>query len=118
MNTAHALILPSRFDGWGVVVNEALSVGVPVIVSDTCGAADLVHHGENGYVFVSQNSESLRTCLKNFLAQDENKRLEMRRAARATGESISTKVVAPYLVQCLQHMLGQISDKPLAPWKL
>src|SRR5262249_42870073 len=50
---ADVLVLPSRWDGWGMVVNEALSAGVPVIVSDRCGAADVVQNGVNGYVFKS-----------------------------------------------------------------
>ena len=35
-------VLPSRFDGWGAVVNESLSVGTPVIVSRSCGASELL----------------------------------------------------------------------------
>jgi glycosyltransferase involved in cell wall biosynthesis len=35
-------LLPSRFDGWGAVVNESLSVGTPVIVSRYCGASELL----------------------------------------------------------------------------
>lgn len=35
-------LLPSRFDGWGAVVNESLSVGTPVIVSRQCGASELL----------------------------------------------------------------------------
>ena len=36
------LVLPSRWDGWGAVVNEALMCGVPVVCSDRCGAMDLL----------------------------------------------------------------------------
>jgi glycosyltransferase involved in cell wall biosynthesis len=45
--SADVLVLPSRWDGWGVVVIEALLMGVPVIVTDRCGAADLIQHGVN-----------------------------------------------------------------------
>lgn len=46
-----ALVLPSDFDGWGAVVNEALLCGVPVIASDACGAASLPSHHGWGEVF-------------------------------------------------------------------
>jgi glycosyltransferase involved in cell wall biosynthesis len=43
------LVLPSRHDGWGVVLNEAASVGKALIASDGCGAAHhLIKHGVNG----------------------------------------------------------------------
>ncbi len=48
---ADCLILPSRFDGWGAVVNESLSFGVPVIVSANCGASDIVRSENEGYIF-------------------------------------------------------------------
>lgn len=51
MASALMLLLPSREEQWGLVVNEALAVGLPVMVSNVVGACDaLVRHGENGYV--------------------------------------------------------------------
>lgn len=44
------LILPSLRETWGLVVEEALFNGLPVIVSENCGAAELVDDGINGYV--------------------------------------------------------------------
>ena len=40
----------------------------------------------------------------------------MRRAARATGESVAADIAARYLIACLKHMTGMTSDKPAAPW--
>jgi glycosyltransferase involved in cell wall biosynthesis len=49
--TAQVFCLPSRHDGWGVVINEAVGAGLPVVVSDAVGAGyDLVRNGINGYV--------------------------------------------------------------------
>ena len=39
---AHVFILASRYDGWGVVINEALAFGLPVIVSNSCGASEYI----------------------------------------------------------------------------
>ena len=45
-----AFILPSVEEPWGLVVNEAMSAGLPVIVSNVCGCSlDLVDEGFNGY---------------------------------------------------------------------
>lgn len=49
---ADAFILPSVSDQWGLVVNEAMAAGLPVLVSNRCGCApDLVNEGENGFTF-------------------------------------------------------------------
>jgi glycosyltransferase involved in cell wall biosynthesis len=46
------LVLPSYDEPWGLVVNEAMAAGLPVIVSDECGCSmDLIDEGNNGYVF-------------------------------------------------------------------
>ncbi|MCK1434944.1 glycosyltransferase [Bradyrhizobium sp. 15] len=49
---ATALVLPSYSEPWGLVVNEALSHGCPVVVSDRCGCVpELVSDGQTGYSF-------------------------------------------------------------------
>ncbi len=65
MAAADALVLPSRFDGWGAVVNEALMVGTPVICSNRCGASDVIDPGRNGYVFEAGNADALLQRLRS-----------------------------------------------------
>jgi glycosyltransferase involved in cell wall biosynthesis len=49
---ATAFILPSTTEQWGLVVNEAMASGLPVLVSERCGCApDLVENGRNGFSF-------------------------------------------------------------------
>jgi glycosyltransferase involved in cell wall biosynthesis len=61
---AHAFVLPSRQEPWGLVVNEALAAGLPVIVSNRCGCAnDLVAHGINGFLFDADREEELTDFL-------------------------------------------------------
>jgi len=61
---ADVFCLPSRYDGWGVVVNEAIGAGLPVVVSDAVGAGhDLVHHGVNGYLTRTGDHEQLAETL-------------------------------------------------------
>jgi glycosyltransferase involved in cell wall biosynthesis len=60
---ADIFVLPSRHDGWGVVVNEALGAGLPIIVSDRVGASDLVEDGYNGLITSAGDVESLGNAL-------------------------------------------------------
>ncbi len=49
---ANALILPSVVEQWGLVVNEAMAAGLPILISSRCGCADmLVENGRNGWHF-------------------------------------------------------------------
>ena len=65
LSACDVLVLPSIFDGWGAVVNEALMCGTRALVSDRCGAASLIVSSKHGAVFsLSQMSEALQEQLK------------------------------------------------------
>lgn len=61
---ARCFVLPSKREPWGLVVNEAMAAGLPVIVSSRCGCAeDLVLEASNGYVFDPQRPQELEAAL-------------------------------------------------------
>jgi poly(glycerol-phosphate) alpha-glucosyltransferase len=65
---ADVFVLPSRYDGWGVVVNQAIAAGLPVICSDQVGAGyDLVESGVNGVRFRASDVGSLHAAMIHFL---------------------------------------------------
>lgn len=94
-------VVPSRYDGWGVVVNEALASSTPVVVSDAAGAAELVRHGVNGWVHRSEDVASLRDALEAGLSGGQS--ASVRRAAAATGYAFSTTRAAPFLKSLLEN---------------
>jgi glycosyltransferase involved in cell wall biosynthesis len=67
MANIDCLVLPSRFDGWGAVVSEALMAGTPAICSDNCGAAGAVLASGRGGVFRSGDRQSLRRQLAKVM---------------------------------------------------
>jgi glycosyltransferase involved in cell wall biosynthesis len=109
------LVLPSRGDGWGMVVNEALAAGLPAIVSDVCGAADLIRTGINGYVIPSGDARELRRAIRRYAETSPAGRDAMSAAAAATGEALAPQVAARYLVDCVRHSLGD-GPRPSPPW--
>ena len=113
---ADLLILPSVFDGWGMVINEALQVHVPVLVSDQCGAKELVKIDQNGLIFQHDNVESLTENLEKFLNLSFKKTTEMKHFAGEMGEKISIPVISNYLILCIEHCLKPQNIKPFAPW--
>lgn len=64
---SHVLILPSTYEPWGLVVNEAMCGGLPVLVSEEVGARyDLVDGYETGLVFKSNNEQNLVDAMEKI----------------------------------------------------
>jgi glycosyltransferase involved in cell wall biosynthesis len=77
---ARAFVLPSINDEWGLVVNEAMAAGLPVLVSRRAGAAELVEEGKNGHTFDPCDLDQLVTLMVK-IAKSENL-ADMGRASR------------------------------------
>ena len=76
-----ALILPSIEEQHGLVINEAIAMGVPVLASDNCGARDLlIRSGVNGYIFEPDNVAGLA----HFMALLDQDAAEWTRLAEGT----------------------------------
>ena len=69
---ADVFVLPSRYDGWGVVVNQALGAGLPVVCSDMVGAGhDLVDENVNGLKFRAGDPDALAEKMERFVREPE-----------------------------------------------
>jgi glycosyltransferase involved in cell wall biosynthesis len=80
---ADIFVLPSRHDGWGVVVNEAIGAGLPIVASDGVGAAhDVIAQGVNGLITSAGDANALRDAIV-LLACDPLRRGAMADASRA-----------------------------------
>jgi glycosyltransferase involved in cell wall biosynthesis len=67
---ADVFVLPSRYDGWGVVVNEALAAAMPVVTTSSVGAAaDLIEPGRNGMVVPPGDVDALADALMQFVVK-------------------------------------------------
>jgi glycosyltransferase involved in cell wall biosynthesis len=65
---ADILVLPSAYEPWGLVVNEAMNFGMAIVASDRVGAAgDLLHPGVNGYIFSHTSVDQLEAALEGLL---------------------------------------------------
>lgn len=68
---ADLLALPSREEIWGLVANEAMACGAPVVISEACGAAeDLVLDGQGGIVVPPRDAPALASAIRSLLADE------------------------------------------------
>jgi glycosyltransferase involved in cell wall biosynthesis len=103
---AGVLVHGSVKDTWGLVVNEAMAAGLPVIVSGRCGcASDLVREGENGYVFEPTDVGELAGLMGRVAGMSE---VEL----AAMGE-VSRRVIAEWGPERFARGLKAASEKAL-----
>ena len=83
--SAHALCVPSRHDGWALVVPEGLASGLPTIATDRTGAAlDLIRAGENGWLIPAGDDEALLRAMREAAALSSTEWCAMSDRARAS----------------------------------
>lgn len=114
MSKADCLVLPSRHDGWGAVVSEALMVGTPVICSDSCGSAGVVQASRVGGVFASNSRTELTKLLGEAVDRGKVNVHERTRLA-AWSKCLGAGAGAAYLQAVLTHATGR-GARPAPPW--
>lgn len=68
---ADVFVLPTREDIWGLVVNEAMAFGLPVVTTDRCVAGlELVEEGVNGYLVPVDDEQALAGAMNRVLSGD------------------------------------------------
>ncbi len=77
---ADVFVLPTLFEGMPTVVLEAMSYGLPIIVSDVGATAELVN-SENGFLIEKNNPEVLKKSLINFINLQTEEKLKMQKAS-------------------------------------
>lgn len=102
---ADVLVLPSESEAWGVVVNEAMSCGIPAIVSDRVGAGlDLVSPGLTGDVYPVGDVQALACCLRKLLLSPMSA-THMGRSAREKMTTWSYRENVEGWIQALKKIL-------------
>lgn len=116
MAAADCLVLPSRHDGWGAVVSEALMAGTPAICSDACGAAEAVLASGVGGVFPSGDRDALMALLVERIKLGPQQPAARTALAR-WGRSLGADAGARYLLDILAHH-GEGAVRPMPPWRV
>ena len=96
------LVLPSLHDGWGAVVNEALTLGVWPVISDKCGARQVIEEGANGNVFPVTDARTLCKCLETAVANAEGLRASRTKRIQWAQAHISPDAVADIMLRAVK----------------
>jgi glycosyltransferase involved in cell wall biosynthesis len=66
LRQAHLLVVPSSYEGFGMVYLEGMCFGLPAIGTTAGAASELIEHGQTGYLIAPDDSESLAAHLRSL----------------------------------------------------
>ncbi len=108
-SSADVFVLPSTFrdydaDCWGLVLNEAMALGKPVISTDATGAAhDLIKNGINGYMIRQKDSEELYQALNKILSDKKLKEKMGKESKKIIGKNFTYEKMAQGFVDAVNY---------------
>lgn len=112
-------IVPSKYEGWNVTVNEALMAGIGVICTDQCVSDELVRSSGAGAVVRAGDVAALKDAIQMVVSDPGIARAWSERAFGYRGNMTSGRC-AEYLLDVIEHVtnakLGVETERPAAPW--
>lgn len=116
MATYDVCIVPSRFDGWNVVVNEALHAGIGVITTDQAVSDELVRTSHAGTVVPAGDVTALRNAIQHVI-DDPDTVEQWKNNALAYSSRILPQNVGQFLMDVLDYVfVDRDLPRPKCPW--
>ena len=103
----HLLVLPSLFEGFGLVILEALACGIPVLGTERTGAPDVIENGKQGFCVKAACSEDIVQVL-NMIMDNRGMLLDMGEEARKRALVLSW---SKYRQSLAAVVMGEASDE-------
>jgi glycosyltransferase involved in cell wall biosynthesis len=105
MQQNDVLVLPSLFEGFGLVISEAMAQAIPVIATPHTAGPDLIEDGVDGFIVPIRSAEAIATCLES-LAGDRERLSAMKEAARRKAERQRWEIYRKRLVQVAREVVS------------
>lgn len=109
MHRHDVFVFPSLFEGFGLVILEAMSQGLPVIATEHTAGPDLIEEGRSGFIVPIRSAEAIAEKLE-LLAADPNLLAEMKAAARQTA---AKQTWERYRSELARTIIEEITPAPL-----
>ena len=109
MREQDVLVFPSLFEGFGLVITEAMSQGTPVITTDRTAGPDLITHKQNGWLVEAGSTQALQKTIEDLLRQPE----QIVAAGQAAIETARSRPWPVYGYE-LAKVITQLNDKSMA----
>ena len=98
-------VMSSRYEGFGMVLIEAMSCGLPLVSFDCpCGPKDIIKDGENGFLIKFGNIEQMIEKI-NYLIENEDKRIEMGKKSKKLSYNYSEEEIMNQWKELFENLL-------------
>ncbi|URW80788.1 glycosyltransferase family 4 protein [Xiashengella succiniciproducens] len=88
-NQYDVLLLPTIFEGFGLVIVEAMAAGLPVITTPHSIGPELINNGSNGFIIPIRDARAIEKAIIKIRNMDSDSYMQMRKAARKAAENYS-----------------------------
>jgi glycosyltransferase involved in cell wall biosynthesis len=110
LETSHVLVVPSSYEGFGIVYLEAMGFGMPAIASARGGAQEIITHGEDGFLVEPDDRSSLSHYV-HTLCHDRKRLIAMSLAARRCYATFPTWSETAARIQTFLHSFVNAHDR-------
>ena len=109
-HTSNVLVTPSLNEPWGLVVNEALSAGLPVLASSRVGAVyDLIENRDTGFIFDPEKPEELKILMRKIFEDEDLYERQSSNAAKLMKEYWNYELYRKNLEDAIDYVKQHIS---------
>jgi starch synthase len=105
MQNHDVLVLPSLFEGFGLVILEAMAQGTPVITTDHTAGPDIIENGADGFIVPIRSGEAVAEKLE-LLARDRDRLMLMKAAAKNKAQSRGWESYRKRLVEVAREVMA------------
>lgn len=103
--SADILVVPSRYEPFGMVILEGMLYGLAIVAADVGGPAEILEHGRTGLLFLPRDVEGLSSALQRLLKNPQERKTLGRAAAREVRSKWLWKQLVPPMLDVYREFI-------------
>lgn len=115
MQSYDIVVVPTKYDGWNLLCNEALHAGIAVITTDEAVSHEIIAKSKAGKVVPSKSPKKMAEVMQ-FAIDHPDDVENWKQNGRLYVKNISSDTVGQYLMDIITYSIYKVGDRPQCPW--